>query len=83
MVLGGSKSQWFCGVKRSQVFCGVRVANGVVERGPRVVNDFSWCARCLMPHAVVSNKASATMARLILESPYSRSMKVIGTSTTR
>ena len=40
-------------------------------------------ARCPIPHQVVRTRASATIFWLILESPYSRSTKVIGTSTTR
>ena len=36
-----------------------------------------------MPHKVVRMSASATIFRLILESPYSRSTNVMGTSTTR
>ena len=35
------------------------------------------------PHQVTRHSASSTIARLILDSPRSRSRKVIGTSTTR
>ena len=41
----------------------------------------NWFARCDIPHIVVNASASITIRLLIFESPYSRSMKVIGTST--
>src|SRR4029450_1462263 len=43
----------------------------------------NWFARWDTPHTVVKASASSTIRLLIFESPYSRSMKVIGTSTTR
>ena len=43
----------------------------------------SRCQRRATPHCVTFQKASATIPLLIFDAPRSRSVNVIGTSTTR
>jgi hypothetical protein len=52
------------------------VSTGVARRR-------SWHQRRSTPHWVTFHSASATIALLIFDEPRSRSVKVIGTSTTR
>ena len=48
-----------------------------------VTSSRSCLARWATPQSVVSTSASMTIRLLIFEAPYSLSMNVIGTSTTR
>src|SRR5699024_4292932 len=58
--------------------CTKRLTTGVISS----TASFACSLRCSIPHLVTSTKESLTKDPSSLDSPYSRSVKVIGTSRT-